>query len=441
MSALKRNQIAVLVTVLLTLASRNLISQQDVIRTGTGIGVERVRLAVSSFRATPDAAALMRIFDETLWNDLDYAGILELASRSFYPLSLPARPADLKLEEWSGPPVNAQMVVLGNASQVGNQVVIEGWLVDPRNATQPVVLGKRYAEEVNERSVRQAAHKFADEIIFRLGGGVPGIAESKIAFVRRASPRVKEIWMMDYDGASAEQITHLNTLSLTPAISVDGTQIAFTTYLNDNPEIMIYSLLTRKPFPFSNRRGLNTTPTWSPDGSQIAFTSSVTGDPEIYVADVQGKNIKRLTAVRGVDISPAWNPKTGAQIAFVSDRGGSPKIYMMDQDGANVTPLVTDGVQALDPDWSPNGRLIAFTWSKDGEHNVYIMDVATHEVVQLTRDSRRNEHPSWAPDNRHIAFTSNRTGVAQVWTMLADGSRQRQLTFQGENTEPVWSSK
>ncbi|MBI3894462.1 MAG: Tol-Pal system beta propeller repeat protein TolB [Acidobacteria bacterium] len=426
---------------LLALTARNLISQGDVIRTGTGIGVERVRLAVSSFRTAPETAPLMRVFDETLWNDLDYAGIFELAPRSFYPLSLPARPTDLKLEEWSGPPVSAQMVVLGNASQAGDQVVIEGWLVDPRNATQPVVLGKRYAEEANERAVRQAAHKFANEIIFRLGGGVPGIAESKIAFVRRVSPRVKEIWVMDYDGAGAEQITHLNTLSLTPAISVDGTQIAFTTYLNDNPEIMIYSLLTRKPLPFFNRRGLNTTPTWSPDGSQIAFTSSVTGDPEIYVADVQGKIIRRLTAARGVDISPSWNPKTGAQIAFVSDRGGSPKIYMMDKDGANVTPLVTEGTQALDPAWSPNGRLIAFTWGKEGEYNIHIMDVATHEIVQLTSGSRRNEHPSWAPDNRHISFTSNRTGVSQIWTMLADGSRQRQLTFQGENTEPVWSSR
>ncbi|MBI1955462.1 MAG: translocation protein TolB, partial [Acidobacteria bacterium] len=195
---MKRNRIAVLVAILLILTARSLVSQEDVIRTGTGIGVERVRLAVSSFRATPDTAPLMRVFDETLWNDLDYAGIVELASRSFYPLSLPARPADLKLEEWATPPVSAQMVVLGNASQVGDQAVIEGWLVDPRNATQPVVLGKRYAEEATERAVRQAAHKFADEIIFRLGGGVPGIAESKIAYVHRTSPRVKEIWMMDY---------------------------------------------------------------------------------------------------------------------------------------------------------------------------------------------------------------------------------------------------
>ncbi|OFV98439.1 MAG: Tol-Pal system beta propeller repeat protein TolB [Acidobacteria bacterium RIFCSPLOWO2_12_FULL_54_10] len=433
--------IALTLMLLMSAPAIHLLAQEDAIRTGTGIGVDRIRLAVSSMRAGGDVSALMRTFDETLWNDLDFAGFFDLASKSFYPLSLPSRPAELKLEEWSGPPVSAHMVVLGNAVTMGEQVLIEAYLVDPRNATQPVVLGKRYAEEPTERAVRQAAHRFANEIVFRLGGGVPGVAESKVVFVRRTNPRVKEIWIMDYDGSNQEQITHLDTLCLTPAISVDGTQVAFTTYKNDNPEIMIYSLLTRKQLPFSNRRGLNTTPTWSPDGSQMAITSSVTGDPEIYIVDLQGKNFKRLTVARGVDISPSWNPKTGTHITFVSDRGGSPKIYMMDNDGANVTPLVTEGVQALDPAWSPNGRLIAFTLYKDGEYNINIMDVATRNIVQLTRNNGKNEHPSWSPDNRHIVFTSNRTGMSQIWTMIADGSKQRQLTTRGDNTEPAWSSR
>ena len=416
-------------------------AQQDLIRTGTGLGVERTRLSVSSFRSTPDSALLMRTFDGVLWNDLEYSGILELVSRSFYPLALPARPGDVNLDEWLRPPVSAHMLVLGNASRSGDQVIIEGWLVDPRNSLQPVVLGKRYIEEATEKAVRQAAHKFADEIIYRLGGGVPGIAETKVVFVRRMSSAVKEIWTMDYDGANQEQLTSLRVLSLTPALSVDGTQVAFTTYKDNNPDIMIVSLLTRKPLSFFNRKGLNTTPTWAPDGEKLAFTSSVTGDPEIYVSDSRGSSFKRLTIARGVDISPAWNPKTGTQIAFVSDRSGRPQIYTMDSDGANVTQVVSGGNQALDPAWSPNGRLLAFTWDRGGEYDIYFMDVATKEVVQMTRDSGRNEHPNWSPNNRHLVFQSTRGGSTQIWTMLADGSKPRQLTFQGENTEPAWSSR
>jgi TolB protein len=142
-----------------------------------------------------------------------------------------------------------------------------------------------------------------------------------------------------------------------------------------------------------------------------------------------------------VDVEPAWNPKTGAQIAFVSDRSGHPMIYMMDRDGANVTQLVRGGTQALDPAWSPNGRLLAFTWNQDGQFDIYLMDVATKEIVQLTKDMGRNEHPSWSPDNRHIVYQSNRSGSTQIWSMLADGTKHRRLTSQGANTEPVWSSR
>ena len=422
-------------------------AQSDLIKTGTGIGQERTRMAVSSFFASPENADLTRVFDDTLWNDLDNAGIFDLASKSMYPLSLPSRPTDLKLEEWRDPPLAVQMVVIGNLSRAGDQAQVNGWLVDPRNPTQPIVLGKRYSDKADNRSVQHVAHQFADEIIYFLGGGIPGIAESRIAYVRMMAPKqagktaVKEIWMMDYDGGNQEQITHLNTLCLTPAISVDGTQIAFTTYLKGNPDIMVLSLLSKTPLSFFNRKGLNTTPTWSPDGTKLAFASSVTGDPEIYLGDVRGNNAKRLTYVRGVDIQPAWNPKTGAQIAFVSDRSGHPMIYMMDSEGANVTQLVDGGTQALDPAWSPNGRLLAFTWNKDEHYDIYLMDVATREIVQLTKDSGRNEHPSWSPDNRHIVFQSNRQGGTQIWTMLADGSKQRRLTVQGDNSEPVWSSK
>ena len=444
--AIIRSTLALIALAALGLFAQPAAAQDDMIRTGTGIGVEKTRLAVPNFYAVanPGAAgdtSLVRVFDTVLWSDLENSGIVDLVSKSFYPKAIPSRPTGLDLGQWSAAPANAHMLVMGNAARAGEQLTIEGWLLDSRNPQQSIVLARRYTEPANEKSIRAVAHKFANEIILRLGGGVPGIAESRIAYVRRVNPQVKEIWMMDYDGMNQEQITRLNSISLTPAISVDGTQIAFTTYAKKNPDIMVMSLLTRQPLAFFNRKGLNTTPTWSPDGTKLAFTSSVTGDPEIYLGDLRGNNSKRLTFARAVDIQPAWNPKTGAQIAFVSDRGGHPMIYMMDSEGADVTQLVQGGTQALDPAWSPNGRLLAFTWNRDGAYDIYLMDVATKQLVQLTRGIGRNEHPSWSPDNRQIVFQSNRTGKPQIFSMLADGTRLRQLTFQGENTEPVWSSR
>src|SRR5690242_16375155 len=62
---------------------------QDWIRTGTGLGVEKVRIAVPDFKAaTQDAknTELLRVFNDTLFSDLENAGIFEVVSKSFYPL-------------------------------------------------------------------------------------------------------------------------------------------------------------------------------------------------------------------------------------------------------------------------------------------------------------------------------------------------------------------
>ena len=52
-----------------------------------------------------------------------------------------------------------------------------------KNAASPQVLGKQYREKATDDNARLIAHRFADEIVLRLGGGIPGVAESKIVYV------------------------------------------------------------------------------------------------------------------------------------------------------------------------------------------------------------------------------------------------------------------
>src|SRR5213078_4947201 len=80
---------------------------QDTIKTGTGLGVQKVRLAAADFQpSTQDAknAELLKVFNDTLWNDLDNAGIFDMVSKSFYPLEVPGTTAEVKFEAWSSPP-------------------------------------------------------------------------------------------------------------------------------------------------------------------------------------------------------------------------------------------------------------------------------------------------------------------------------------------------
>jgi TolB protein len=308
------------------------------------------------------------------------------------------------------------------------------------------VVGRVYHGATQEEVVRQFAHQFADEIIARLSGGVPGIASTQISYVSTRSGN-KEIWAMDYDGANQHQLTSLRSISLTPRWSPDAGRIAFTCYPTAgailSAQICMYSMLTGKMISWPHYRGTNSSPAWSPDGGKLMFMSSMYGNPELFVADADGGHVKRLTFAVGASTSAAWNPKTGQQVAFVSDRGGTPQLYTMDADGGDVQKVsLPDMGYVIDPAWSPNGQLLAFSWRRpNGNYDLYVMDIASHALVELTRDAGRNERPSWAPDGRHLVFESTRTGTRQIWSMLADGTNARELTTQGQSESPNWSPK
>ena len=428
--------------------SAGTVRAQDWVRTGTNLGVSKIRIAAADFKAaSADAATggLKSAFDQTLYNDLRYAGIFDVVSKSMIPSAMPGSPQEIKMADWSAAPANAAYVAFGQLTPSGGQLTVQGYLYNTAQGQQnPQVLGKQYGGAATADSARQIAHRFADEIIQQLGG-IPGIAETKIYFVSNRTGN-KEIWMMDYDGLNERQLTHLGTVSLSPHVSPDNSKVAFSSLGKTGWSIRMFSLDLGRVTAFPAWTGTNLSPGWSSDGTKLAFSSSRSGDPEIYVSDANGNGARRLTAFRGPDVSPVWNPKTNAQIAWVSGRTKLPQIYIMDSDGANITRM-TDGGYAISPSWSPSGQFLTFAWDRKygpgapGGYDIYVMDIASKRWTQLTHDAGANDFPSWSPDSRHIVFQREQNGHTEIWMMLADGTDQQQLTHGGSNTMPNWSWK
>ncbi len=424
---------------------------QDNVITGTSSGVASIRIAVADFKpsaADPQTTAFKQTFDSTLYSDLASAGIFNIVSKSLMPPGSPGTPAEVQLQSYSSAPSSAAMVAFGSLGVTAGKLVVNGFLFDTKNLQYPQVLAKQYSEDPTDDSARQVAHRFADEIIYRLGGGVPGIAETKIYYVKILGGGVKEIWAMDYDGANQHAITHLGAISISPRISPDNTRLAFASFGKYGSQLKMYSLLLNRYIAFPSGNVSSESPAWAPGGNELAYAAAPNGSFEIWIADYNGNLARRITSFRGATSSPSYNPKTGAQIAFISGRTGLPQLYIMDSDGSNVQQM-TDGGYVSSPSWSPNGQTIAFAWDRKygpgapGGQDIYIMDVATKKWTQLTHDGGRCDFPSWSPDGRHIVYSNSADGRSdhwRVWTMLADGTQRRPLTDNGADM-PNWSWK
>ena len=410
----------------------------------------------------------MGAFNQTLWHDLDGAGIFKMVPKGSYPLSVPQQLSDFKaqpaqnqqrrgqngpanggglsLADWSSPPAQANYVTVGYAAVQNSLFVLRGWLVDlsipdPANAG---ALAKTYIEALDEGGARKAAHEFASDILERFGS--KSLFGSHIYFVRltgNLKAPVREIWSMDPDGKNQKQITHFNSLSDFPSISPDGGKIAFTSWVHGGPGIFVFSVDPVRDLRFYNQRGASVTasPSFTPDGKQVVFVSSVAGCCGIFIANLDGSNVHAITTSRSNDAEPKVNPKTGSEIVFSSGRSGPEQLYRMNLDGTDAERL-TDGTgEASNPSWHPEGQFLAYAWTRGymaGAFNIFVMNVARRDYIQLTHGEGKNENPSWAPDGKHLVFMSDRTGRPQIWSMLADGTQQQQLTSEGSNLHPVW---
>jgi TolB protein len=380
------------------------------------------------------------VFNQVLWDDLSFSGFFTMAGRSFYPAKPIVRPEiDIDYDAWDALPFKVSFLTVGSMGLVRDGVVrMELSVYDMRQRKQS--FGTSYTGNIND--TRKIAHMWADEIVYYLTAATSnGISNTRIAYVSKKGD-AQEISLMDYDGYNPTQFTNNGSLNLFPNWAPDNSKLAFVSY-RPNPEVVIYSTVdgARLPFPMAN--SLASTPAISPNGTDIAFTRRTAGgNSNIFVSALDGSRLRNLTNTRANETSPTWSP-SGRQIAYISGEKAG-QVYIRDVDGTNECRILKEGGDSDAVSWSPDGRWLAFHWkpSRSNHYDIFVADAATGVIRQITSGNGSNESPSWAPDSRHLAFQSNRSGSWQIYIMLldrTDASAIRQITTQGNNKSPAWS--
>jgi len=312
---------------------------------------------------------------------------------------------------------NAAYTARGSAS--GGS--LQGQVVDHSGGT---VLAKTYAG-----NTRENAHRFADDILETLTGN-KGFAVTKIAFIATRSGK-KEVYVADYDGTNARQMTHDGVISVHPSISPDGRRIAYTGYQSGYPDVYVIDLASGARNKIVNFPGTNSGAAFSPDGGRIALTVSKDGNPELYTVSANGGSARRLTHTRGVESGPTWSP-SGDEIIYSYDDGRGPQLYRISSGGGTGQTISTGHGYCTEPNWSPDGKKIAFNVRGGGGFEVAIVDLNGGS----TRVVSSGENPVWGTDSRHLIFTDE--GALYLLDTV-NARRTKILDGLGRITEPSWS--
>jgi dipeptidyl aminopeptidase/acylaminoacyl peptidase len=155
--------------------------------------------------------------------------------------------------------------------------------------------------------------------------------------------------------------------------------------------------LTRDP-------GLTLTPALSPDGTLIAYASDRGGEGNLdnWVQQVSGRSSLRLTHDEAADFDPEFSPD-GTKIVFCSARDGG-GIYIIPALGGDAKLLAKGGHR---PRFSPDGKQIAYIagpTSSPQETELYVVSAGGGSPRRLQADFYYPANPTWAPDSQHLLF-------------------------------------
>ncbi len=193
-------------------------------------------------------------------------------------------------------------------------------------------------------------------------------------------------------------------------------------------------------------------PDWSPDGSMIVFERDYTADGthQFFRANANGSGLTQLTFCTGLCLgvaNPAYSPD-GRRIAFAEAYGDETAltvgIWIMNADGSNPVQVTQRRLGTGSTDqwaaWSPDGRRIAFTRINDvaepaNRQAIFVSNADGSDARRITPWQLNATEPDWSPDGRLIIVTSHYDieplGKEQLYTVHPDGSHITLLTPSG----------
>lgn len=175
-------------------------------------------------------------------------------------------------------------------------------------------------------------------------------------------------------------------------------------------------------------------PNWTPDGTALLYNAG----GKIYRYDIEKQEIKQIDTgfATNCNNDHVLSPDgTKIAVSHMTEEDWQSRVYIIPLAGGRpelITPMAPSYLHG----WSPDGETLAYCAERNGSYDIHTIPVHGGTETRLTTAEGLNDGSEYSPDGKHIWFNSVRTGLMQVWRMNADGSSQKQMTF--DNTRNSW---
>jgi len=304
---------------------------------------------------------------------------------------------------------------------------------------------------------RRIMHEIAD-LVYEECAEKKGIAQTQIYYALQLFHEGKwksEIWMADYDGKNARQLTEENSYCIHPTLftasgSFTNNHYLYVNYKLGQPKIFISTFDQKKGTPFLNLRGNQLLPSFSQKGDMLAFICDASGQADLFLhlfspeKGLVGKPLQLFSSPSAVQASPTFRPD-GKKLAFVSDHEGTARIYLISIPSLRnwkrpqPTCLTHKYRENTCPSWSPDGTKLAYSAKIDGIRQIMVYDFITREEMQLTTGKKHKENPCWAPNSTHLIFNTADPSSSELFLINLKQKEMVQITEgQGRKHYPTW---
>lgn len=234
-----------------------------------------------------------------------------------------------------------------------------------------------------------------------------------------------------------------------PAISPDGTQIAFTF----KGDLYLVSSAGGKAQQITFHEAHDYKPVWSKDGKQIAFASDRYGNFDVFLMDAAGGPATRLT-YHSNDEQPYDFSADDQYVIFGATRmdiaahrqyptGSQPELYQVPRKSGRVDQIWTIPAEYVQS--NKDGSKLIYHDKKGGENewrkhhqsgiarDIWMYDRASNSHTMLTSFYGEDRNPVFSPDESEIYYLSEANGSFNVFSMpITDPSKSTALTnFEG----------